>query len=386
MHTSPLRHALAVGAALALSVPVVAQQPSGPQQVEMQRYETREIEIVSSSPDEAYVEMTPEELRSLVGRVQRLRVQRAKQYAYLRAQREGLADVPAPASNTAALRVAPAAGDDARLREIDRDIDALTQQIALMRRDIAQGAFRQNTVATPSYREPDYRERDRRDDFRRDEDYRVTDRRDDVDLRLRDERARADRDLADERERYRRLEREYDELRRARNDAPSTVGRGLGYANPGLGYNGYPRSAGPGYTVRDTVYVDRTGERVVVRDTIRDTRVVTRDISDDRVDLAAVLFAHNSTLITPAAELQLREAVEAYRRQPSSTLLLRGFASRVGDLMYNQRLSSRRAEAVRDYLTNRGVPASQIRMIANGEDPTDHLASGRRVEIQLLPR
>ena len=359
-----------------------------------------QVEITSSDTGEAYVEMTPEELRSLVGKVQRLRVQRAKQYAYLRQQREAAGEAPVASTR------AGAPASDPRIGELDRDIDELSRQIALMREDMRQSALRQNAVVTPRVAEapPAYRERDVRDlDARRDYDRRYADRLDDTDFRLRDDRARYDRDLRDERDRYdrdlrderdryRRLERDYDDLRRARTSAPAPApapAPNYNYGSPGLGFNSRLGAApGTTYTVRDTVYVNREGERVVVRDTVVevDTRVITRDVSDERVDLAAVLFAHNSTVITPAARLQIAQAVEAYRRQPTSQLLLRGFASKVGDVLYNQGLSTRRAESVRDQLVAAGVPATQIRMIGNGEDPTDNLASGRRVEIQLLPR
>ena len=89
-----------------------------------------QVEITSSDTGEAYVEMTAEELRSLVGKVQRLRVQRAKQYAYLREQR-------AAAGPTADPRVAAAApGSDPRVGQLDRDIDELSRQIALMREEM----------------------------------------------------------------------------------------------------------------------------------------------------------------------------------------------------------------------------------------------------------
>ena len=379
MHSSTLRLSL-VSLACALSFATASAQ----------------VEITSSDTGEAYVEMTPEELRSLVGKVQRLRIQRAKQYAYLREQRAA-AGLPPDARASSAAPVS-----DPRIGQLDRDIDELSRQIALMRQDMQRGAFRQNTV-TPRdtvYRDvqPAYRPEARRDYAeRRDYDRAYAERRLDNDLRLRDDRARYDRelrderdrydrDLRDERDRYRRLERDYDELRRGRTNTPPPS---YNYASPGLGFNSRLGAApGTTYTVRDTVYVNREGERVVVRDTVVevDTRVITRDVSDERVDLAAVLFAHNSTVITPAARLQIAQAVEAYRRQPTSQLLLRGFASKVGDVLYNQGLSTRRAESVRDQLVAAGVPATQIRMIGNGEDPTDNLASGRRVEIQLLPR
>lgn len=367
-----------------------------------------QVRISSGASEEAYVEMTTEEFRNLVGKVQRLRVQRAKQYAYLRTQGEAGADAGLQESLRPPSVVPGERALDPKIAALDRDIQDLTREIALMRAEVTRVAFRQNDDGsapaaqrlTSDYRSELNDSRRREDQARRERDRRVgnerlADRRSEVDYRLRDERARYELDLRDERERYRRLERELEDLRRDRaadlrlsvDDAQSRK-RGLAYdftpRGSGFGLNNYAPAGGGTVVVRDTVIVNREGERIVVRDTIRDTRVITREVVEPRVDLAAVLFAHNSTAITAAAAIQIDEAVSAYRRQPESQLLLRGFASRDGNARYNQDLSTRRAEAVRDRLVAAGIPTDHIRLIGNGEDPTDKLSSGRRVEIQQL--
>ena len=343
-----------------------------------------QVELTDEAP--SYIEMSPEELRAIVGRMQRLRVQRARQYAYLDAQRRARAGSAAaaapvasgvapssPASAAAPVYAAPAApSDPAHYRQLEGEIASLTTEMRLLREEMQRG-LRQNPVTVPS--EPTAATRPYAYDYDAGE----------RDRALRDLRDEYERALREERDRSRYLERD---LADARRDGAYRLDRGAGPVVNALtpAVAPAPLTAGAVERGRDTVIVERAGERVIIRDTIRDTRLVTRTLTEDRVDLAAALFAHNSTVIDPAAELQIKQAVEAYRREPSAALLLRGFASKTGRLGYNQDLSRRRAEAVRDRLTAQGVPLDHIRIIANGVDPVDDLPMARRVEIQLVRR
>lgn len=82
----------------------------------------------------------------------------------------------------------------------------------------------------------------------------------------------------------------------------------------------------------------------------------------------------------------------------SGTIAIEGHTDSVGEDAYNQRLSERRAEAVRDYLVERGVPAARLRTSGFGAsrpvadntrpDGSDNEAGrqrNRRVEV-VLPR
>lgn len=50
-----------------------------------------------------------------------------------------------------------------------------------------------------------------------------------------------------------------------------------------------------------------------------------------------------------------------------SLITVEGFADPAGSARYNERLSLRRAQAVRDYLVSRGLPAEQLRTVGYGE-------------------
>ncbi|WP_242107841.1 OmpA family protein [Luteimonas aquatica] len=76
-----------------------------------------------------------------------------------------------------------------------------------------------------------------------------------------------------------------------------------------------------------------------------------------------------------------------------------GHSDRIGNQKSNLALSTRRANAVRDYLVQRGIPAEKITAVGRGSvEPVvecktekaqaliDCLAPNRRVEIRVVPR
>jgi len=67
-----------------------------------------------------------------------------------------------------------------------------------------------------------------------------------------------------------------------------------------------------------------------------------------------------------------------------------GYTDSVGSNAYNEKLSLRRAESVRNYLTGHGVPADKIKVEGKGKsDPIadnkteDGRAKNRRVEVEV---
>ena len=96
--------------------------------------------------------------------------------------------------------------------------------------------------------------------------------------------------------------------------------------------------------------------------------------------------------LTRDARATLDEAVAAYRQSPGSRIAIAGHADRSGPARYNDGASRRRAEAVKDWLLERGIPAGAITVSAHGESrpivPTEdgvREAQNRRVEIRLVP-
>jgi OOP family OmpA-OmpF porin len=86
---------------------------------------------------------------------------------------------------------------------------------------------------------------------------------------------------------------------------------------------------------------------------------------------------------------KIRRVVQAAREmEDAASFSVTGHADRAGPADYNQELSLRRAQSVRDALTSRGIPADNISIAARGEsEPAVPTADGvreqdnRRVEI-----
>ncbi len=103
----------------------------------------------------------------------------------------------------------------------------------------------------------------------------------------------------------------------------------------------------------------------------------------------SVLFASGQTELLPSARIRLTEVADALK-QSDSALTIEGHTDAQGPDSYNEELSLRRAEQVRDFLVSRGVPADRIsvrglgeyRPVASNRTPEGR-ANNRRVEIVL---
>jgi hypothetical protein len=103
-----------------------------------------------------------------------------------------------------------------------------------------------------------------------------------------------------------------------------------------------------------------------------------------------VFFDWDRSDISPVAMNTIRQAADAYRTTGSSSITATGHTDTSGPASYNRALSLRRANAVRDALTQQGVPATAISVVGRGEDdllvPTPdgvREPQNRRVVIQL---
>jgi outer membrane protein OmpA-like peptidoglycan-associated protein len=70
---------------------------------------------------------------------------------------------------------------------------------------------------------------------------------------------------------------------------------------------------------------------------------------------------------------------------PQTNILVEGHTDIKGSESYNQQLSERRAQAVRDALVNRGVDSRRLRVIGYGESQpiSSDDAMNRRVELRI---
>ena len=106
---------------------------------------------------------------------------------------------------------------------------------------------------------------------------------------------------------------------------------------------------------------------------------------------AGALFDTNSASLKAAGRAQLDELVSRIHQLASIRAIhVDGYTDSRGSAAYNQKLSERRAAAVRDYLVNQGIDPALITIQGHGEnDPVADNATAagraknRRVEIHL---
>jgi len=105
-----------------------------------------------------------------------------------------------------------------------------------------------------------------------------------------------------------------------------------------------------------------------------------------------LLFDSGGATLKPGAQRALDNLAQFLRKHPERDIAIEGFTDSIGSPDSNQRLSERRAEAVKDALTGRGIESWRIH--ARGFGPSFPVASNatetgrqlnRRVEIVINP-
>lgn len=117
--------------------------------------------------------------------------------------------------------------------------------------------------------------------------------------------------------------------------------------------------------------------------------LATRDTARGLIaNLSDVLFATDSYQLTPQAKLSLARFAGIVQAYPGLHLEIEGNTDSTGNPEYNQRLSEKRANSVRDFLLSQGVKSPDVTASGLGEDnpvASNDTATGRhqnrRVEI-----
>ena len=105
-----------------------------------------------------------------------------------------------------------------------------------------------------------------------------------------------------------------------------------------------------------------------------------------------VNFDFNKYNIRKADEADMNKAVEFVKKYPNSKVKIEGHTDSIGTDQYNQKLSERRAEAVQNYLIQKGaVKKTNISTVGYGESKpiaenktAKGRAENRRSEIMIL--
>lgn len=104
-----------------------------------------------------------------------------------------------------------------------------------------------------------------------------------------------------------------------------------------------------------------------------------------------ITFATGSADILPASQAALESTIALLRDNPDARVEVGGHTDNVGDAEANQRLSQRRAEAVRRYLTQHGIEARRLTARGYGQtrprdtnDTDEGRQRNRRIEFTHL--
>lgn len=105
---------------------------------------------------------------------------------------------------------------------------------------------------------------------------------------------------------------------------------------------------------------------------------------------ADALFDFDKSVLRPDGRKSIDDAVAKLRGVDLEMVIATGHTDSIGSDAYNQKLSERRAAAVKEYLVSKGIPASKITTIGKGESQpvaTNKTAEGRqknrRVDIEF---
>jgi outer membrane protein OmpA-like peptidoglycan-associated protein len=118
--------------------------------------------------------------------------------------------------------------------------------------------------------------------------------------------------------------------------------------------------------------------------------ILTKAEAGTSVSLHNILFETDKSTLLPSSFGQLDQVVEFLGRYPKTEILVRGHTDSTGSEVHNLELSRSRAEAVKRYLTDKGIGAARIRTEGKGaEQPIapnstqEGKAANRRVEFVI---
>jgi OOP family OmpA-OmpF porin len=99
------------------------------------------------------------------------------------------------------------------------------------------------------------------------------------------------------------------------------------------------------------------------------------------------LFDFDKATLRPGAKQSLDELARKLKNYPKQidNIKVVGHTDRIGAADYNQRLSTERATAVKDYLVANGIPAAKIRADGKGSsDPVTTDCQGTKRTKELI--
>ena len=130
-----------------------------------------------------------------------------------------------------------------------------------------------------------------------------------------------------------------------------------------------------------TITVD-DGKGMTATDTV--TVQVIAAAAKQQITFEDVHFEFDRYSLRPEATRILDEAIKAMTADPNLRLTIEGYTCNIGTNEYNLALGDRRSQAVRDYLSGRGINASRLQTVSYGEERPKH--DNGREETRRLNR
>jgi len=107
--------------------------------------------------------------------------------------------------------------------------------------------------------------------------------------------------------------------------------------------------------------------------------------------LEGITFAFNKAEISPESDKVLMGALKTLKTYPDIVVEISGHTDNVGSNAYNQKLSQKRADAVKAWLVAKGIPSERITSVGYGEehprvanDTEDNMRLNRRIEFKRI--
>lgn len=96
------------------------------------------------------------------------------------------------------------------------------------------------------------------------------------------------------------------------------------------------------------------------------------------IDFPTVYFAFNSATISSEEEVKMQQTLRLLQDNPKLNIIIIGWCDTVGSDAVNLRLSRKRAEALKTWLTTRGISATRIKAVGRGRDFNEKKAAQAR--------
>jgi len=161
-----------------------------------------------------------------------------------------------------------------------------------------------------------------------------------------------------------------------RNTEATLIGTGIGAAVGGLA--GHQIGA----------YMDRQEQELRAAMAASETASIqrTQDVLTATFK-SDVFFDFDSSALKPGAYAEIGRVADVLNRYPQTTIRVEGHTDATGPETYNQQLSERRADAVRNALVQRGVDSRRVYTVGFGESQpiSSNNAANRRVNIVIMP-